>query len=380
MGGRRVFEIGQRLLDRYEVFARYTGGMATVYGAIDVEDGRRYAIKTARTTADQPALDAAFRREIAIGLALGRHPGILRLRFAEALGDQRFAFFDFIDGGEVGRTLRDHIDARAITTALFGDYAQQIARALAFLGSQRPIAHLDLKPSNILVDPTGRILISDFGVSHAVGGFDIQPSMASGGTVGYMAPEHRGQQVVDERSDIYAFGVVLYEMLTGVPPETSGRDLYHRGLHRAGMIDPFCTELGDADCERIGRLIGGCIDTRMSDRFGTFAEVVRAVASIFDPLPEPAIDEEDAAAGLRRARSWQVIGEHSQCLRALNRLLVAHPACAGAFEAAGASFAALAAQSHVAAMSPQIAARAEQPCVLPGTDRELFDLLTRCID
>jgi hypothetical protein len=372
----RVFEIGQRLFDRYEIFARYSGGMATVYGALDVADGSRYAIKTCRAHANQAALDEAFRREVRIGLELEPHPGVLRLLFAEALGDQLFAFFDFLEGGEAGRTLRDHMDAGAVTTSLLGDHALQIARALEFLGGKRSIAHLDLKPSNILVDASGRIQISDFGLSSSVEMFQTHAAKAAGGTAGYMAPEQVERSFVDERADIYAFAVILHEMVTGRAPDVEAKSLYWHGLSRDALQEPFRRELTELQASNLWRLIGACIDPDAADRYPNFGAMVRALIVVFGDRPPPPLAAEPVTAMLRRARSWQVLGEHSQSLRALNRLLLAHPDCVEAFEAAKAAYAALAAEP---ARRPPPTRRADPTAAMaPVPYRELAKFAEQC--
>jgi serine/threonine protein kinase len=373
----RTFAIGERLFDRFEIFARYAGGMATVYGATDVEGGRRYAVKTCREHADQAVLDEAFRAEIAFGLGLEPHPGILRLRFAEALGDQLFAFFDFVDGGDAGRTLRDHIDAGAITTGLFGGYAMQIARALEFLSEQRSAAHLDLKPSNILVDAGGKLRIGDFGLSRSVELFRTDPAAAAGGTAGYMPPEQRAGGVVDERSDIYAFGVILHEMLTGAPPSFTPRALYWQGFDRAALQEPLSRELTDDQLQKLGRLVGACIDTAAYDRFQSFNAVALGITAIFDGCPADDVAVRDTAGDmLQRALSWRVIGEHSRCLRALNRLLIEYPDCSDAFEAAAPSLDALAESERA---SPPVERRSAPDRSPAPSLHDLFDLLPQCV-
>src|SRR5688500_12516880 len=194
------------------------GAMGEVYRATDTKLGRDVAVKLiASGLGEDPARMASFARE-AQGLAALNHPNI-----AGIYGVQDQAL---VMGLVEGPTLAERITQGPIPIAEALAIARQIADALA-AAHDKGIVHRDLKPANIKITPDGVVKLLDFGLAKAAAVAAVVPdematvamSMASSGmivgTPGYMAPEQARGQQVDKRADIWAFGVVLYEMLTG---------------------------------------------------------------------------------------------------------------------------------------------------------------------
>ncbi|MBA3889181.1 MAG: protein kinase [Gemmatimonadaceae bacterium] len=194
------------------------GGMATVFLAQDVKHGRRVAIKVL-----QPELAAVlggerFLREIEIAARLA-HPHILPLHDSGEVAGQFFYVMPFVEGVSLrDRLRREHqlpVDEAVRLT-------QQVASALDY-AHRRNVVHRDIKPENILLQE-GHALVADFGIALAVseaGGERLTGTGLSLGTPYYMSPEQAmGERNIDARSDIYALGCVLYEMLAGEPPFT----------------------------------------------------------------------------------------------------------------------------------------------------------------
>lgn len=196
------------------------GGMATVYLAHDQTNNPPVAAKVVRGAVALALGPERFIREIRIASRL-EHPNILPLLTS---GLARLA-----DGATVpyyltpycpGGTLRDRLSAEGplpIETVI--DIARQLARALEAAHAHR-VVHRDLKPDNIFFDGS-RVLVGDFGIARIVGETGASRLSSSGliiGTPSYMSPEQATGTRVDERSDLYALGCVLYEMLSGAPP------------------------------------------------------------------------------------------------------------------------------------------------------------------
>ena len=204
--------------DRYEVEGRIgAGGMAEVWRGHDRVLNRTVAIKT---LLPQFARDASFvdrfRREAQAAARLN-HPGIVSVYDSGTDGDAPYIVMEFIEG----RTLADYLSSgKTLPPMQAAQIAQDIAEALAVAHAQGVI-HRDIKPANIMVTRDGKVLVMDFGIARLISGPETAPQTSAVlGTASYLSPEQAQGQSVDARSDIYALGVVLYEMLTGRPPFT----------------------------------------------------------------------------------------------------------------------------------------------------------------
>lgn len=197
------------------------GGMGEVYRAHDSRLDRTVAIKVlpASFSADRDRMQR-FAQEARAAAALN-HPNILSIF---DIGDQQGAPYVVSELLE-GETLRERLRSGVLSARKAIDYALQVARGLA-AAHEKGIVHRDLKPENLFVSNDGRVKILDFGLAkltrpEAVSGADAptvhavtEPGLIMG-TVGYMSPEQVRGQVADPRSDIFAFGAILYEMISG---------------------------------------------------------------------------------------------------------------------------------------------------------------------
>jgi Tol biopolymer transport system component len=213
-------------LGPYEVLAPVgAGGMGEVYRARDSRLEREVAIKVlAAAVAQDPDRLARFEREAKVVASLN-HPNIAQVYSVEHSGDTRAIVMELVPGSTLAVP-------QPLETAL--DYARQIADALE-AAHDKGITHRDLKPANVMVTREGLIKVLDFGLATAPGRDDRGPSAAAVsdaansptftmaatqagfilGTAAYMSPEQAAGKPVDRRSDIWSFGVVLWEMLTG---------------------------------------------------------------------------------------------------------------------------------------------------------------------
>ena len=205
--------------DRYELQGEIgSGGMATVYRALDHKLGRQVAVKVLHPELAPLLGSGRFRREIEIAAAL-QHPNIVPLFESGGEGSVLYYTMPFIEG----ETLRARIEReQQLPVEEAVRIAEEVAAALAHAHAQG-IVHRDIKPENILLSG-GRAVVADFGIARAVSAAGEDRLTSAGiavGTPAYMSPEQAGGQTeVDGRADIYALGCVVFEMLSGEPPFT----------------------------------------------------------------------------------------------------------------------------------------------------------------
>src|SRR5512146_496519 len=199
---------------RYKVVRKLgTGGMANVYLAEDQELGRSVAIKMLddRHAHDEQFVER-FRREAKNAAGLS-HPNIVSIYDRGEAEGTYYIAMEYLDG----RSLKELIVARGPAPIhLAIDYARQILAAIRF-AHRHGIVHRDIKPHNVLVDGEGRLKVTDFGIARA-GTSQMTEAGSIIGTAQYLSPEQAKGSPVDETSDLYSVGVVLYELLTGVVP------------------------------------------------------------------------------------------------------------------------------------------------------------------
>jgi serine/threonine protein kinase len=193
------------------------GGMGVVYLAEHTRLPRRFAIKSlSRALSNDPHFHQRFYQE-ARNQALLDHPNIVQVTNFFEEGGQYFLVMDYVDGQDLSKLIRTR-GKLSPNDAL--DIFKDILSGLGFAHS-KGIIHRDMKSSNVLIDKSGRVRITDFGIA-ILAGAENQRLTATGATVGspwYMSPEQITRpQNIDHRSDIYSLGIVLYEMLTGDVP------------------------------------------------------------------------------------------------------------------------------------------------------------------
>ena len=199
---------------RYRIVRKLgTGGMANVYLAEDEVLGRRVAIKILndRHAGDDQFVER-FRREAKNAASLS-HPNIVSIYDRGEAEGTYYIAMEYLDG----RSLKELIVGRGpapVPVAI--DYARQILAAIRF-AHRHGIVHRDIKPHNVLVDAEGRLKVTDFGIARA-GVSQMTEAGSIIGTAQYLSPEQAKGAPVDQTSDLYSVGVVLYELLTGVVP------------------------------------------------------------------------------------------------------------------------------------------------------------------
>jgi TolB-like protein len=269
------------LADRYRIERELgSGGMATVHLARDLKHSRQVAIKVLR-----PELAAAlgperFLREIEIAARL-QHPHILTLIDSGEAEGLLYYVMPFVEG----ETLRQHLDREHLLPLDEAcRIADEVAEALQYAHSEG-IIHRDIKPENIMLS-RGHAVVTDFGIARALseaGGTGLTQTGFTAGTPAYMSPEQASaDQELDARSDIYALGCVLYEMLAGEPPFTGHSAQAVLTKH---MLDPVprVSRLRDTVPPTLDSAVTKAIAKAPADRFttaGEFAEAMRKGARV----------------------------------------------------------------------------------------------------
>jgi serine/threonine-protein kinase len=226
--------IGTLFDGRYTVVRKLgAGGMANVYLAEDQELGRRVAIKILNDRhANDEQFVERFRREAKNAAALS-HPNIVSIYDRGEAEGTYYIAMEYIDG----RSLKELIVSRGpapITVSV--EYARQILSALRF-AHRHGIVHRDIKPHNALVDAEGRVKVTDFGIARA-GTSQMTEAGSIVGTAQYLSPEQARGSNVDQRSDVYSLGIVLYELLTGTVPFTGDTPVEIAMKHLSALPEP----------------------------------------------------------------------------------------------------------------------------------------------
>ncbi|HEX5416842.1 MAG TPA: serine/threonine-protein kinase [Chloroflexota bacterium] len=224
--------MNERKLGPYQIVEQVgQGGMAIVYKAYQPVMDRYVALKVPVAFL---LADAQFRARFqgeARTIAQLEHPHILPVHdFGE---DNRLPYLvmRYVDGG----TLRDHASRGLLPPEEVFRLCAEVAEALAY-GHSKGVVHRDVKPANVLLDHDGVALLADFGIATMVAPTVAQTDSVTLGTPYYMAPEQVSDQPVDPRTDIYALGVVLYELLTGRRPYDGETPL---AVARKHLTDPL---------------------------------------------------------------------------------------------------------------------------------------------
>jgi len=395
-------------LGPYEIVAPLgSGGMGEVYRARDARLGRDVAIKVLpESTSGDPDALARFEQEAKAVAALS-HPNILSIFDFGSHAGSAYAVMELLEG----RPLRHVLDSGALPPRQTIDYALQIATGLR-AAHEKGIVHRDLKPENIFVTRDGHLKILDFGLAKrterkSVPDVSSLPTQTSRtvpgtvlGTVDYMSPEQVRGEPVDHRSDLFAFGAVLYEMLTG-------QKAFHRATPAETMAAVLMADPPEPAAARgavpqaLARIVHHCLEKNAEQRFQSArdlvfnlqplasghhdsAQPVEALPTVAvlpflnfsaDPENEFFADgmTEDVIAHLSKMRSIKVISRTSvmafkkreQSAREIGKTLGADAILEGSIRRAG---------NRVRIVAQLIDARSDEHLWADTYDRELVDI------
>jgi tetratricopeptide (TPR) repeat protein/predicted Ser/Thr protein kinase len=215
--------IGQ-IISHYKILEKLgEGGMGVVYKAQDIQLQRPVAMKFLPPhISEHPDEKARFIHEARSASSLN-HPNVTTIHGIEESPEGLFIVMEFVEG----RTLKQVIEEETLSIKKVLDIGIQICEGLA-IAHEKGIVHRDIKSDNIMLTPRGQVKIMDFGLAKLKGATKITQTGSTLGTASYMSPEQAQGEEVDQRSDIFSFGVVLYELLTGHLP--------FKGEHQAAII------------------------------------------------------------------------------------------------------------------------------------------------
>ncbi|MGB9031221.1 MAG: tetratricopeptide repeat protein [Acidobacteriaceae bacterium] len=291
-GSESELEPGTVLAARYEILSVLgTGGMGSVYKAQDRELDRLVALKVIRPElARNPAIVDRFKQELRLSHQV-THRNVVRMYDLAEDSGMRFVTMELV----AGRDLRSILEERGkLPSDEAVDILQQICFALEAAHGVG-ILHRDLKPQNVMREAAGRVVVMDFGLARTIEGDGMTQSGALVGTMEYMSPEQALGKDLDERSDIFALGLMGYEMLTGNMPfraESAIASLLKRTRERAVP----CVQLDPNIPGALSDIIGKCLEGEVEQRYRNVGEVLKdletwrgktAAASLHFPADVP---------------------------------------------------------------------------------------------
>lgn len=266
------------LAGRYELFEKIgEGGMSVVYKAKDKLLNRYIAIKVLKPefVKDHKFIES-FRRESQAAASLS-HPNIVNIFDVGQEGNIHYIVMELVEG----RTLSDLIHEEGpLPYPRVIELTKQIAAALS-TAHKNQIIHRDVKPHNVLITSDGTAKITDFGIAKAVNSSTIVDTTGGGimGSVHYFSPEQARGGYVDEKSDIYSLGIVMYEMLTGRVPFDGDNPVNIALMHiNSEMVPP--SKLISGIPPALERIVLKCTDKYQTNRFASADELIKALDNL----------------------------------------------------------------------------------------------------
>jgi eukaryotic-like serine/threonine-protein kinase len=300
-----VLQTGDVLGGRYEILDLLgEGGMGAVYKARDREVDRFVALKLIRPElASNPAILARFKQELLTAHQV-THKNVIRIYdIAEADG-VKFITMEFVEGSDLRHLLLEH-GKFAPEEAV--EIIRQVCLALDAAHSAG-IIHRDLKPQNVMRDKAGRILVMDFGLARSLDSDGMTQTGALLGTIEYMSPEQSMGKTLDQRSDIFALGLIFYELLSGKMPykaETAMASLLRRNQERAIPV----SELDATIPPGLSDIVSKCLERELGNRYQNTGEILADLDAWQGKRPVMASMTSTIVAGKRTIPwKWVVTG------------------------------------------------------------------------
>jgi serine/threonine-protein kinase len=271
--------IGHTLLQRYRV-ADFIGrgAMADVYKVWDSQRAAYLAMKLLR---EDLAMDTIFLRRFrreAQALAQLQHPHIVRFYGLEEDDLLAFILMDFVEGTTLQQQIRAARQPLPLGRVL--EVLRPVCSALHY-AHQQGMIHCDIKPSNVMIHNNGTILVADFGLAHMTEAAATSALLLGGGTFGYMAPEQARGEKPTARTDIYALGIVLFEMLTGGERPFTGEASDRVGTARENVLweqlnlTPPSPRRWNRDVtDRMEEIVQRCLAIAPVDRYGSMLDLL----------------------------------------------------------------------------------------------------------
>ena len=294
------FSAGDLFADRYLIVEDIgAGGMGEVYKAKDRVLGHSVALKLLRPEIAAGGVGVErFKREIHLARQV-THLNVCRMHDIGEIEGLRYISMEHVDG----QTLHDLIQSMGrLSPRQTVGLARQIAAGLEAI-HKNGIVHRDLKPTNIMLDRSGRAVLMDFGLALAEGGDKITSEGEVLGTLSYLSPEQAHGSAVDPRSDLFSFGLILFEMLTGVRPPGDG-DRIPLALRKNPACPPPSTLTPEVPKE-LDAVVLRCLDPSPMRRYSSARELDAALEKVSDFSSSAVMEKAVETPGSGR---WVVAG------------------------------------------------------------------------
>src|SRR3954467_5101503 len=265
--------------ERYRVLNRIgSGGMADVYCAEALQLGRRVALKLLyRRFAQDPEFVERFRREASAAAGL-QHPNVVGVFDRGEYDGTYYIAMEFLPGQSLKAVIQEHAPLDPVWAI---DLTIQIVKAARF-AHRRGIIHRDIKPHNVIVDDEGRAKVTDFGIARA-GASDMTETGSIMGTAQYLSPEQAQGHAVSPVSDLYAIGIVLYEMLTGRVP-FDGDSAVTIALKQVSEVPPPPSAWNPAVPPELDAIVMHALEKDPAARFTSADEFIAALQAAADRI------------------------------------------------------------------------------------------------
>ncbi len=269
-----MLQIGDQL-DRYQIQGHMAqGGMSDIYRAFDLVNHREVVIKIPDSSMlGDPAQFERFQRELEVMKTLD-HPAILKGLGAGKYNRISYLVTEFVQG----QSLRSLIDSSApLPSEQVVDLIHKIADGMAYC-HKNEVIHRDLKPENILITDDDQPVIMDFGLALTKGAHRVTYSNLSAtmGTPDYMAPEQIDGQRGDQRTDIYALGTIMFEMLAGRTPFTGDNNMAVMAQHLHGTA-PRLDKIHSSVSPQLAAIVATCLAHDPKDRYADMQALIDAL-------------------------------------------------------------------------------------------------------
>ena len=340
------YKKGDHIANRFRVHQALVGSMGEVYLCLDEKEFEPVALKTFQGSSS--ALADIFAQEVATWIGLEKHPNIVRCFWMEKFDNIPFMVLEWVAGDEgKGTDLRGWLRRGPLDLPLALRFTIDIVRGLQHANDKVPgIVHRDLKPDNVLVNQSRQAKITDFGLAKVIedANLDMPPAEEGhgiprysnmGGTYWYMAPEQWQGLDLDFRTDVYAVGCILYELVTG-EMLCQGRTVSElRAQHLAAPVPALD---GNVPAE-LKAILAGCLAKRREDRFeqlDLLADLTQLYQAHSDePLLEATAEAFTAVDYNNRGVTFGNLGQHERAMQDYDAAIRLDPTLATAYSNRG---------------------------------------------
>lgn len=360
---RAMWQVGDRIQGRWEIFKILQGGAGIVYIVYDHAFRECFAAKTFRDEvfACDPQIADRFRREALAWVRLDVHPNVTQARMVETIEGKPFLFLEYVNGGDLGSWIGTPRLTEDLPQLL--RFAIQVCDGMSHALSKGISAHRDIKPRNCLITGEGALKVTDFGLAKvleadlpmgsqfATGTRNVDLTKVAIGTCTHMAPEQfENVELVDARVDIYSFGVMLFQMVTGNLPFVgeNWKELEH--FHKT-VPAPYPAQANP----KLADVILTCLEKAPGDRFSDFAQLRRRLATIYQettsmaPLEPAKGTALNATQSNNKGSSLGHLGHHAEAIACYDLALRLNPSLASAWFNKGVAWSALKRQKEALA-------------------------------